>query len=108
MSKPLTERQQEVLDFIVEHHATFRICPTTREIQARFGFASQTAAMNHLKALIRNGAPISKTASRRLVYHDPSERIPWEDVAPFISIVSVRNPKLVETFFSKYPHLRNA
>lgn len=30
--------------------------PSTREIQAHFGFASQTAAMSHLRALERKGA----------------------------------------------------
>jgi repressor LexA len=30
--------------------------PTTREIQAHFGFQSQTAAMNHLRALQKKGA----------------------------------------------------
>ena len=51
----LTARQRAVLDFIVECQNRTGLVPTTREIQARFGFASQTAAVNHLRALERKG-----------------------------------------------------
>jgi repressor LexA len=51
----LTARQRAVLDFIVECQSRTGLVPTTREIQARFGFASQTAAVNHLRALERKG-----------------------------------------------------
>jgi repressor LexA len=53
---PLTERQRAVLDFIRECHDREGIMPSTREIQAHFGFASQTAVVNHLRALERKGA----------------------------------------------------
>ena len=49
----LTERQQAVLDFIREHQQKTGFPPTSREIQKHFGFQSQTAAMNHLRALER-------------------------------------------------------
>ena len=52
----LTKRQQQVLDFIQAAQARDGIVPSTREIQEHFGFASQTAAMNHLRALERKGA----------------------------------------------------
>ena len=51
----LTNRQQEVLDFIEESQNQTGLIPTTREIQKRFGFASQTAAVNHLRALEKKG-----------------------------------------------------
>jgi repressor LexA len=51
----LTLRQQEVLDYIAESQAHSGVMPSTREIQEHFGFASQTAAVNHLKALERKG-----------------------------------------------------
>src|SRR4051812_6883187 len=51
----LTDRQQEVLDYILECNAHTGVTPSTREIQEHFGFASQTAAMNHLRALERKG-----------------------------------------------------
>jgi len=108
-SAGMTTRQKDILDFIVQHHAAFKICPTTREIQQRFGFASQNAAISHVKALMRNGAPISKTASGRLVYHDPVESIPWPDVYPLIDQMRfAMRPKheVLNEFFAKYPHLK--
>lgn len=55
MDIKLTSRQQELLDFLHDRHQTEGIMPSTREIQAFFGFASQTAAMSHLRALERKG-----------------------------------------------------
>ncbi|EDY17708.1 transcriptional repressor, LexA family [Chthoniobacter flavus Ellin428] len=51
----LTQRQQEVLDYISHMQATAGVMPSTREIQEHFGFASQTAAVNHLRALEKKG-----------------------------------------------------
>jgi repressor LexA len=48
-----TERQRQVLEFIREYHAEHGYAPTAREIQTQFGFASVTAAVNHLAALER-------------------------------------------------------
>lgn len=52
---PLTQRQREVLEFVREWRSRKGKMPSTREIQRQFGFASQTAAVNHLKALERKG-----------------------------------------------------
>src|ERR1700739_2031410 len=51
----LTRRQQEVLDYITRTQARSGVIPSTREIQEHFGFASQTAAVNHLRALEKKG-----------------------------------------------------
>lgn len=51
----LTERQWEVLEFVRTRRSHTGRMPSTREIQRHFGFASQTAAVNHLKALERKG-----------------------------------------------------
>lgn len=63
----LTARQREVLNFIEERHATDGVMPSTREIQQHFGFASQTAALNHLRALERKGAIIRQPGKARAV-----------------------------------------
>ncbi|MFN0130254.1 MAG: transcriptional repressor LexA [Verrucomicrobiales bacterium] len=65
----LTARQQQLLDFIRSYHRTTGVMPSTREIQQHFGFASQTAAVSHLRALERKGA-IKKLAgkARALVF----------------------------------------
>src|SRR3954470_2622452 len=51
----LTERQQAVLNYIRQHQRETGFPPTSREIQGHFHFQSQTAAMNHLRALERKG-----------------------------------------------------
>lgn len=51
MKDTLTNRQQEVYDYLKREARVTGVMPSTREIQHFFGFASQTAAMNHLRAL---------------------------------------------------------
>lgn len=51
----LTARQQEILSFIQAQQQSRGVTPSTREIQMHFGFGSQTAVMDHLKALERKG-----------------------------------------------------
>jgi repressor LexA len=52
----LTRRQQQILDFIEDEQSRRGLTPSTREIQQHFRFASQTAAINHLRALERKGS----------------------------------------------------
>ena len=55
MAHNLTSRQIEILDYLRMSHRENGIMPSTREIQQYFGFASQTAAMSHLRALEKKG-----------------------------------------------------
>lgn len=55
MAHKLTTRQIEILDYLRMEHRETGIMPSTREIQHYFGFASQTAAMSHLRALEKKG-----------------------------------------------------
>lgn len=55
MSEGLTKRQQEVYDFLKNEVRKNGYTPSSRDIQLHFGFASQTAAMNHLRALTKKG-----------------------------------------------------
>ncbi|MES2475140.1 MAG: transcriptional repressor LexA [Verrucomicrobiota bacterium] len=55
MDADLTHRQQEILEYLKKSQRQTGIMPSTREIQHYFGFASQTAAMSHLRALERKG-----------------------------------------------------
>jgi len=55
MGKDITARQQEIIDYMKKTHHTTGVMPSTREIQNYFGFASQTAAMGHLRALEKKG-----------------------------------------------------
>ena len=51
----LTEKQEAILDFIRRVQVERGVPPSTREIQRHFGYGSQNAAMNHLRALVRKG-----------------------------------------------------
>ena len=51
----LTDRQQQVLDFVHGYHDRHGVFPSLREIQAHFGFASPFAVTRHLQALERKG-----------------------------------------------------
>ncbi|WP_193214766.1 transcriptional repressor LexA [Luteolibacter marinus] len=75
MHEPLTERQQEILEHLKSAQRTTGVMPSTREIQHYFGFASQTAAMSHLRALERKGA-IQRLPgkARAVVFPDELER----------------------------------
>jgi repressor LexA len=55
MQSELTRRQKEILDYLRMSQRKTGIMPSTREIQHYFRFASQTAAMSHLRALERKG-----------------------------------------------------
>jgi repressor LexA len=72
--EPLTGRQQKVLDFIRKHHRKTGFPPTSREIQTQFGFRSQTAAMNHLRALERKGA-IQRIPGKARALTDPEIKL---------------------------------
>ena len=52
----LTDRQQRVLDFIVDFLDTEGFPPTRAEICDALGFRSPNAAEDHLRALVRKGA----------------------------------------------------
>lgn len=56
MSEPLTDRQQQVLDFIHAHHRQHGVAPSLREIQAHFGLASPFGIKRHVDALANKGA----------------------------------------------------
>jgi repressor LexA len=60
----LTNRQQEILDFIREHQRVRGVTPSTREIQEHLGLASQTTVVDHLRALESKGVlkKLSNTA----------------------------------------------
>ena len=71
----LTQRQQQLLEFLKEYHSNNGLMPSTREIQDYFGFASQTAAVSHLRALEKKGV-IQKVPgkARALVFPEQLER----------------------------------
>lgn len=71
----LTKRQQEIADYMRKSHRETGIMPSTREIQHYFGFASQTAAVGHLRALERKGIIVRLPGkARATVFPEELER----------------------------------
>jgi repressor LexA len=92
----LTPRQQEILDFLTGELNRSGIMPSTREIQQHFRFASQTAAVNHLKALERKGA-VQRMAGKARAVAVPSmlNREPVIDI-PLYGQIAAGMPETVE------------
>lgn len=65
MSEQLTPRQREILDFIRSTLDVLGAPPTRAEICGAFGFASPTAAEDHLRALAKKGAIVLEPNSAR-------------------------------------------
>ena len=77
----LTDRQQQLLDFLHAEHRSCGIMPSTREIQEHFGFASQTAAVSHLRALEKKGVITRRPGkARALEFADAPDREPIVDI----------------------------
>jgi repressor LexA len=55
MTEELTERQQEILDYIRRHITENGYPPTVREIGSAFGIRSTNGVADHLKSLERKG-----------------------------------------------------
>ncbi len=71
----LTDRQRQVLDFILAHISDTGMPPTRTEIARALGFRSANAAGDHLQALARKGAiellPGASRGIRVLVEAEP-------------------------------------
>ena len=92
----LTARQQEILDFLKAELNRSGIMPSTREIQEHFRFASQTAAVNHLKALERKGA-VQRMAgkARAVALSSMLNREPVIDI-PLYGQIAAGMPETIE------------
>ena len=87
----LTLRQQQVLDFIRQQRRNTGYSPSSREIQAYFGFQSQTAAMNHLRALEKKGF-IERTPGKARSAVDQRQRLYSSLAIPFLGHIPAGLP----------------
>ncbi len=89
MNTELTYRQQEILDYLRTSQRKTGIMPSTREIQHFFKFASQTAAMSHLRALERKGV-IQRLPgkARAVIFPEELDRGEIVDIPVFGSIAA--------------------
>lgn len=96
--KPLTNRQQEVLDLLKRHLETTGMPPTRAEISRELGFKSPNAAEEHLKALARKGAiEIIAGASRGIrILSDIDSANDEMEGLPLIGRVAAGEPILAE------------
>ncbi len=53
--KPLTPKEGEVYDFIMDHRTEYRFSPTITEIAEHFKF-NRNAAWEHVDSLVKKGA----------------------------------------------------
>ena len=73
--KPLTKRQQEIFDFILECMAINGAPPTRVEIAEHFGFKSPNAAEDHLKALDKKGHIELRSGTSRGIFISEEARL---------------------------------
>ena len=64
--KKLTDRQQEILDFIVEEIQRQGYPPTLREISTQFGISSTQGVRLHIDALEKKGNIVRDAGARRI------------------------------------------
>jgi repressor LexA len=76
MTKGLTSRQTQVLEFINQYLEDHGYPPTVREVAGHFGFRSPRAAHDHMKALERKGHLRSKKGMPRTLEVLRSRGIP--------------------------------
>lgn len=106
--KKLTNRQQEVLDFITSFISDEGYPPTRSDICKALGFRSPNAAEDHLKALQKKGVIELQAGSSRgiRVLHadekaEQSHENPEEQGIPLVGMVAAGSPILAQEHISQ-------
>ena len=95
--RPLTPRQEEVLQLIKDTMSETGMPPTRAEIARQLGFKSANAAEEHLKALARKGViEILPGTSRGIKLNIPLDDQAEEQGLPLIGRVAAGEPILAE------------
>ncbi|QTF91331.1 transcriptional repressor LexA [Halomonas sp. BM-2019] len=108
MARPLTQRQQNVYDFIVKTINELGYPPTRAEIARALGFRSPNAAEEHLRALERKGViRMIAGTSRGIRLPAPEQEVPVEGDAPaqglpIIGEVAAGSPILAAEHIDRY------
>lgn len=108
--RPLTPRQEQVLELIKSTISHTGMPPTRAEIAKQLGFRSANAAEEHLKALARKGViEVLPGTSRGIKLNVPLDDQPQEEGIPLIGRVAAGEPILaqehVESHFQVDPGL---
>ena len=75
----LTDRQQQVLDFIQKQQREKGVTPSTREIQQHFKLASQTSVMQYIATLERKGF-LDRQARKARALITPVQKVRITDI----------------------------
>lgn len=107
MNRPLTERQQNVHDFIVKTIGDLGYPPTRAEIARALGFRSPNAAEEHLRALERKGVirmiPGTSRGIRLSAQENPAnEGEETSQGLPIIGEVAAGSPVLAAEHIDRY------
>jgi repressor LexA len=97
MKHPLTARQRQILDFILEQIDRRGIPPTIREIGARFGISSPNGVRDHLLALQRKGYLKRRPEKSRSL--EVSEGLRRDRGSPILGQIAAGKPILAEENF---------
>ncbi len=95
--QPLTDRQQEILDYLVEAIHTTGYPPTLRELSSHFGIASTQGIRRHIDALEKKGYLTRDSRARSiqladdLLHGNLSDRVA---VVPLVGEVAAGQPIL--------------
>jgi repressor LexA len=96
MSKSLTDRQREVLDFIRKEIKKISLPPTVREIGEHFGIASPRGVSDHLAALEKKGYIVRDAGkSRAIKLTSKATHIKMTGI-PIVGTVAAGHPILSE------------
>lgn len=71
-ARPLTKRQQEILDFIRLHAKQYGFPPTRKEICTAFGFTSPNAAQQHIDLMAKKGVLRTQHGARAILLLEPA------------------------------------
>lgn len=95
--RPLTPRQQEILQLIKDTLAETGMPPTRAEIARQLGFKSANAAEEHLKALAKKGViEILPGTSRGIKVQYSEEELLEEQGLPLVGRVAAGEPILAQ------------
>lgn len=103
----LTERQEEILEFISRFVEKNRIPPSIREIQEHFGFESTNAVADHLAQLEKKGRLRRRPGISRgiEILSAPVSFHPNVVNVPLLGHIAAGNPILAEENIEGYLHL---
>jgi repressor LexA len=94
----LTDRQQQIYDFIVRYSDKTGMPPTRAEIASHMGFRSANAAEDHLKALARKGAITLTPGTSRGIRVRAAQRV--SGFLPVVGRVAAGAPILAQEHIS--------